>query len=50
MNAAASSVSTSRHIRRQWTAQQMVEAFPFDTAPQYLIRDHDGTYVLAIRS
>jgi len=22
----------------------MVEAFPFDTAPQYLIRDRDGIY------
>jgi len=28
----------------QWTAQQMVEAFPFDTAPRYLIRDRDGIY------
>ena len=25
-------------------AQQMVEAFPFDTAPRYLIRDRDGIY------
>ncbi len=25
----------------QWTAQQMVEAFPFDTAPRYLLRDRD---------
>jgi len=24
--------------------QQIVEAFPFDTAPSYLIRDGDGTY------
>ena len=28
----------------QWTAQQMVEAFPFDTAPRYLTRDRDGIY------
>ena len=28
----------------QWTAQQIVEAFPFDTAPSYLIRDGDGIY------
>ena len=33
----------------QWTAQQMVEAFPFDTAPRYLIRDRDGTYGDAFR-
>ena len=28
----------------QWTAQQVVEAFPHDTAPRYMIRDRDGTY------
>ena len=28
----------------RWTAQQMIEAFPFDQAPGYLIRDRDGTY------
>ncbi len=27
-----------------WTAQQMVEAFPFDTTPQYVIRDRDSIY------
>ena len=27
-----------------WTGQQIVEAFPWDTAPKYLIRDRDGTY------
>ncbi|MCP4192235.1 MAG: integrase, partial [Planctomycetaceae bacterium] len=26
----------------QWTAQQIVEAFPFDTAPRYLLRDRDS--------
>jgi hypothetical protein len=25
-----------------WTAQQIVEAFPWDTAPCYLLRDRDG--------
>jgi transposase InsO family protein len=28
----------------QWTAQQIVEAFPFDTAPKYLLRDRDDIY------
>ena len=28
----------------KWTAQQMVEAFPWDTAPRYLLRDRDGVY------
>ncbi len=27
-----------------WTGQQVVEAFPWDSAPKYLIRDRDGTY------
>jgi putative transposase len=27
-----------------WTAQQIVEAFPFDSAPKYLVRDNDGIY------
>ena len=46
-----------RHDRRQvvhfnvtsnpcaeWTAQQIVNAFPFDKAPRFLIRDRDGIY------
>jgi putative transposase len=28
----------------QWTAQQIVEAFPEDTAPEYMMRDRDGIY------
>ncbi len=28
----------------QWTAQQVVEVFPFDTAPRYLLRDRDAIY------
>ena len=28
----------------RWTAQQIVEAFPRDTAPRYLPRDRDGIY------
>jgi putative transposase len=27
-----------------WTGQQIVEAFPWDTAPRWLIRDRDGKY------
>jgi transposase InsO family protein len=27
-----------------WTAQQLTEAFPFRTAPRYLLRDRDGIY------
>jgi transposase len=28
----------------KWTAQQVIEAFPWDTAPKYLLRDRDGIY------
>ena len=27
-----------------WTAQQIVEAFPDDSSPRYLLRDRDGIY------
>jgi putative transposase len=27
-----------------WTAQQIIEAFPYSTAPKYLLRDRDGVY------
>ncbi len=32
------------HPTARWTAQQVVEAFPYDDAPRFLIRDHDGIY------
>ena len=32
------------HPTAEWTAQQMVEAFPYDTAPRYVLRDRDGIY------
>ncbi len=28
----------------EWTARQLLEAFPWDTAPRYLLRDRDGNY------
>jgi transposase InsO family protein len=27
-----------------WTAQQIINAFPYDTAPKYLLRDRDSIY------
>jgi len=36
--------NVTMHPTAVWTAQQITEAFPFDTAPKYLIRDRDGTY------
>ena len=31
----------------QWTAQQLVEAYPWETAPRYLLRDRDAVYEVA---
>ncbi|MCP4290854.1 MAG: transposase [bacterium] len=28
----------------EWTSMQLTQAFPFDSAPRYLIRDRDGIY------
>ena len=36
--------NVTEHPTAQWTAQQLTEAFPFDTAPRYLLRDGDGSY------
>jgi transposase InsO family protein len=36
--------NVTAHPTAEWTAQQMVEAFPFDTAPRYLLRDRDRIY------
>jgi len=36
--------NVTEHPTAQWTAQQIVEAFPFDTAPRYLLRDRDNIY------
>jgi putative transposase len=32
------------HPTARWTGQQIVEAFPWDTAPKYLLRDRDAVY------
>ena len=36
--------NVTEHPTAAWTAQQIVEAFPWNTAPRYLIRDHAGVY------
>ncbi|WP_320042601.1 integrase core domain-containing protein [uncultured Desulfobacter sp.] len=34
----------------EWTTQQIVEAFPWDTAPKYLMRDRDAIYGVFFRN
>jgi hypothetical protein len=36
--------AVTRHPTAEWLAQQIVEAFPWDAAPSYLVRDNDGAY------
>jgi hypothetical protein len=35
--------AVTRQATAEWLAQQILEAFPWDTAPTYLVRDNDGT-------
>ena len=37
-------VNVTGHPTAAWTAQQIRHAFPWDTAPRFLLRDRDGTY------
>ena len=37
-------VNVTGHPTAAWTAQQIRNAFPWDTAPRFLLHDRDGTY------
>src|SRR5262249_10868335 len=37
-------INVTEHPTAGWTGQQMVEAFPEDTSPRYLLRDRDKIY------
>jgi hypothetical protein len=41
--------NVTAHPSAAWTAQQVVEAFPWETAPPYLLRDRDGVYGVDFR-
>ena len=34
----------TRNPSSTWTSLQLIQAFPFDSAPSFLIRDRDGIY------
>jgi len=36
--------NVTEHPTSEWTAQQIVEACPWETAPKYLLRDRDSIY------
>ena len=37
-------INVTAHPTADWIAQQITEAFPWDEAPRYLIRDRDAVY------
>jgi putative transposase len=41
--------NVTEHPTAEWTAQQLVQAFPFDTAPRYLLRDGDAIFGEKVR-
>ena len=43
-------IGTTAHPTAAWVAQQIREAFPWETAPRYMIRDRDRVYGIAFRS
>src|SRR5260370_10699534 len=36
--------AVTEHPTAAWLSRQVTEAFPWDTAPLYLLRDRDGSY------
>ena len=42
-------MSVTEHPTAQWTPQQVVDAFPWDEAPRYLLRDRDRVYGASFR-
>ena len=41
--------AVTRNPTAEWLAQQIIQAFPRNTAPTYLVRDNDGAYGHAFR-
>ena len=37
-------INVTRHPTAEWIARQIIEAFPWNEAPRYLIRDRDGLF------
>ena len=37
-------INVTANPTAEWVARQITEAFPWDEAPRYLIRDRDGIY------
>jgi hypothetical protein len=42
--------AVTRHPTAEWLARQISEAFPWDSAPKYLIRDNDQAFGVAFKA
>jgi transposase InsO family protein len=42
--------AVTRNPTAEWLARQITEAFPWDTAPKYLIRDNDRAFGVAFKA
>jgi len=42
--------NVTEHPTAEWTAAQIVQAFPWDKAPRFLLRDRDSIYGVAFRA
>jgi hypothetical protein len=42
------SLSVTEHPTADWITRQLTDAFPWDEAPDYMIRDRDGCYGQAV--
>ncbi len=43
-------VGVTEQPSAEWTARQLVDTFPYETAPRYLVRDRDRVYGLHFRT
>src|SRR5215813_4878491 len=41
--------AVTAHPTSEWVARQIVEAFPWDQTPTYLVRDRDGVYGAVVK-
>ncbi len=42
-------ISVTTNPNAEWVARQITEAFPWNEAPRYMIRDRDRIYVSVVR-
>jgi len=43
-------IAVTRNPTAEWLARQITEAFPWDSAPKYLVRDNDRAFGAAFKA